>query len=69
MNLLKNRYLNFNKKILDIVEELIGPNILCWSSDFFIKYSVNKNTFIANESRDTIQCRIKCIFSSLINVF
>lgn len=26
-----------NKTVLDIVEELLGPNILCWSSDFFIK--------------------------------
>lgn len=23
--------------ILDVVEQLIGPNILCWSTDFFIK--------------------------------
>ena len=26
-----------HKKMLDIVEDLLGPNILCWSSDFFIK--------------------------------
>ena len=26
-----------HKKVLDIVEELLGPNILCWSSDFFVK--------------------------------
>lgn len=24
-------------RILDVVESLIGPNILCWGSDFFIK--------------------------------
>ena len=24
-------------RILDSVEEVIGPNILCWSTDFFIK--------------------------------
>ena len=24
-------------RILDIVEEIIGPNILCWDTDFFIK--------------------------------
>lgn len=26
-----------HNKILDIVEELLGPDILCWSSDFFVK--------------------------------
>ncbi len=26
-----------NEKILDAVEDLIGPDILCWSSGFFIK--------------------------------
>ena len=26
-----------NKKILDAVEEIIGPNILCWVTNFFIK--------------------------------
>lgn len=26
-----------NKKILDAVEDVLGPNILCWSSNFFIK--------------------------------
>jgi ectoine hydroxylase-related dioxygenase (phytanoyl-CoA dioxygenase family) len=26
-----------HRKVLDIVEELLGPNILCWSSDFFAK--------------------------------
>lgn len=26
-----------NSRILDAVEDLIGPNILCWGSDFFIK--------------------------------
>lgn len=24
-------------KLLDIVEEILGPDILCWSSDFFVK--------------------------------
>ena len=26
-----------NKTILDAVEKIIGPDILCWSSDFFVK--------------------------------
>ena len=26
-----------NKKILDSIEDILGPNILCWSSNFFIK--------------------------------
>lgn len=26
-----------NKTLLDAVEEIIGPDILCWSSDFFVK--------------------------------
>ncbi len=24
-------------KLLDVVEEILGPDILCWSSDFFVK--------------------------------
>ena len=26
-----------NKKMLDIAESIIGPNILCWNSIIFIK--------------------------------
>lgn len=26
-----------HEKILDVVERIIGPDILCWSSDFFVK--------------------------------
>src|SRR2546427_7933785 len=28
-------------KILDAVEDLIGPNILCWTTNFFIKEAAN----------------------------
>ena len=28
-------------RILDAIEDLIGPNILCWSSNFFIKEAMN----------------------------
>ena len=35
-----------NKKILDSVEDILGPNILCWSSNFFIK-EANKNSFVS----------------------
>ena len=27
-----------NKNILDSIEDILGPNILCWSSSFFIKH-------------------------------
>ena len=26
-----------NERVLDAVEDLIGPNILCWGSSFFVK--------------------------------
>ena len=32
--------------ILDAVEDIIGPNILCWSSNFFIK-EANEKTFVS----------------------
>ena len=35
-----------NNKILDSVEDILGPNILCWSSNFFIK-EANKNSFVS----------------------
>lgn len=33
-------------QILDAVEDIIGPNILCWSSNFFIK-EAKDNTFVS----------------------
>ena len=30
-----------HSRILDAIEDLIGPNILCWSSNFFIKEAMN----------------------------
>ena len=35
-----------NKTILDSIEDVLGPNILCWSSNFFIK-EANENTFVS----------------------
>ena len=35
-----------NKNILDSVEDILGPNILCWSSSFFIK-EANENSFVS----------------------
>lgn len=35
-----------NNKILDIVEDILGPNLLCWSSNFFIK-EPNEDTFVS----------------------
>ncbi len=35
-----------NEKILDIISNLLGNNILCWSSNFFIK-EPNDNTFVS----------------------
>ena len=35
-----------NKNILDAIEDLLGKNILCWSSNFFIK-EPNDNTFVS----------------------
>mgnify|MGYP003956548239 FL=1 len=35
-----------NKIILDAVEDLLGPNILCWSTNFFIK-EPKDNTFVS----------------------
>jgi non-haem Fe2+, alpha-ketoglutarate-dependent halogenase len=35
-----------NKTILDAIEDILGPNILCWSSNFFIK-EANDNTFVS----------------------
>ena len=35
-----------NPLILDAVEDIIGPNILCWSSNFFIK-EANDKTFVS----------------------
>ncbi len=35
-----------NKNILDVIEDILGPNILCWSSNFFIK-EANDNTFVS----------------------
>ena len=35
-----------NKKILDAIEDILGPDILCWSSNFFIK-EANENTFVS----------------------
>ncbi|PPR15163.1 MAG: hypothetical protein CFH33_01620 [Alphaproteobacteria bacterium MarineAlpha9_Bin3] len=35
-----------NNKILDIMEDILGPNILCWSSNFFIK-EPNEDTFVS----------------------
>lgn len=35
-----------NKNILDSVEDILGPNILCWSSSFFIKEK-NENSFVS----------------------
>ena len=35
-----------NNNILDSVEDILGPNILCWSSSFFIK-EVNENSFVS----------------------
>ena len=32
-----------NKKILDVVEQIIGPNILLWSVEFFIKEAKSKS--------------------------
>ena len=33
-------------KILDVVEEILGPNILLWGSDFFIK-NANSSNFVS----------------------
>ena len=33
----------FNKKMLDIAEKIIGPNILCWNSIIFYKKPYSKN--------------------------
>ena len=38
-------------KVLDYVESLIGPNIICWSSTFFIK-SPNRQEFISFHQDD-----------------
>ena len=35
-----------NQKILDVIEDLLGENILCWSSNFFIK-EPNDNTYVS----------------------
>ena len=35
-----------DEKILDVIEDILGPNILCWSSNFFIK-EANDNTFVS----------------------
>lgn len=35
-----------NKNILDSIEDILGPNILCWSSSFFIK-EANENSFVS----------------------
>lgn len=35
-----------NKNILDVIEDVLGPNILCWSSNFFIK-EANDNAFVS----------------------
>ena len=35
-----------NNKILDAIEDVLGPNILCWSSNFFIK-EANDNMFVS----------------------
>lgn len=35
-----------NEKILDVVEDLVGPNILCWNSNLFIKEPGDAN-FVA----------------------
>lgn len=39
----KINQLIFNKKILDIVEKIIGPNILCWNAILFYKKRNSKN--------------------------
>ena len=43
-----------NKNILDAVEDLLGQNILCWSSNFFIKEK-NTVTVEVKEVGDTKQ--------------
>ena len=35
-----------NPKILDAVEDLIGPNIMCWTTNFFIK-EANDPSFVS----------------------
>ena len=40
-----NKIVN-NKNILDAIEDILGPNILCWGSSFFIK-EANENSFVS----------------------
>ena len=35
-----------DKKILDVIEDILDSDILCWSSNFFIK-EANDNTFVS----------------------
>ena len=52
-------------KILDAVEDLIGPNIICWTTNFFIKedfFGIALTPFLLGCSALSLCCATSLVF-------